>query len=160
MIKKLTFLCICICVLSCNEKAPSIPIEENNNLKQFFEKEMKNNSLSKNKFIFYLVLRDCSCVEENIEFVKENLNSSLKHKLTLIVKPDISNKYLKEFKKIQSDLSKKITLYIDYDETFSNYGNVYVTDKLFITEGSDVVEKIELKAENFKQILAALDASH
>jgi len=117
----------------------------------------KETAENKDIVLLYLILKECNCIYENVDFIKEFLKSTkLDKKIFLIVKPGDTERYTKEMTELNLLKSEKFDIIVDTEDEFLSHGNFYVTDKIFIIEKYKTIKKIELKKENFKIILQEL----
>lgn len=101
--------------------------------------------------LIYLILAECNCVYENIDFVKKYVERNNEN-LILVVKPDKSEKYVNEIKELSILTNKKFKLIIDEENNFLKYGNFYTTDKYFLVKKFKNLFKLELEKENYSLI--------
>ncbi len=101
--------------------------------------------------LIYLILAECNCVYENIDFVKKYVEKNDEN-LILVVKPDKSDKYVNEIKELSILTNKKFRLIIDEENNFLKYGNFYTSDKYFLVKKFKNLFKLELKKENYSLI--------
>jgi len=143
--------------ISCSNKK-EFKLKDTNEIKgisDYINKELK---IEKDFFLngkkislIYLILKECNCVYENIDFVKEYLNEK-KDNLILVIKPDSKGQYVKEMIELSLLPDSNFRLVIDEKDDFLSYGNFYISDKFFLIENYKLMYKIELKKSNFSKI--------
>jgi len=157
MKKNIILIFLSIFIISCNSSRNDMTLEEKKSLVSYI-----NNVLVKKKhikegrnFIFYIIIRDCYCVEENINFIKKNIETFEKANVIILVKT--SNKFNETFLDFISKIELHNTILInDLENNFEKQGNLYSTDKLLIIEDQKILSKLEFKKENFHEILSNL----
>jgi hypothetical protein len=120
----------------------------------YLQKDLDMNQTSSNQenfSVIYLILSECNCVYDNIDFVKKYISKNDKN-LILIVKPDKSQEYVNEMKELSLLTNTNFRLIIDNENDFLKHGNFYVSDKYFLIKNFKTIFKLELKKENFLEI--------
>ena len=79
------------------------------------------------------------------------------HSFIILINPD--NKIDEYDSLIHSFTVRKnqnVSVFVDMEKIFRKYGNVYVTDKYFLLENNELIVRMELEKQNFKNILKSI----
>ena len=134
-------------------------LEDEQNLISFTRVNLDIDLFDEDFNILYLVLRDCSCVIENIEFVKEQINkkSDLEKPLVLLIKPDkYDPTYLNEILDMQKEFPQSLSLFVDHDDHFIRHGNVYMVDHLFAYRDGRFNKFMKVESDSYKNVAEVL----
>lgn len=146
-ISSVLYIIILLFFFSCNQinnESTKLIDQEKNPLTNYYDNYIIDDI--DRVFLFHIIIRDCYCVEENIDFLIENISHFNNKNTFLVVKNDTD-----KFKSQLNNLS--INLLNNENDDFGNFGNVFATDKLFIFEKGLPISKIELKKENYHEII-------
>ena len=100
--------------------------------------------------VFYLILRECSCVSENIDFIVSNIDQLKASSHFLIKNPDNSERW----KRLRQTLiMEQASFAVDSTGLFESRGFVYASDKVFSITTNNEVSIEEFKIENHSTFL-------
>ncbi len=163
-VKSVLLVMIAFLTFGCQEEKQArlfteMASEDEQNLISFTRANLDINLFNEDFNMLYLVLRDCYCVVENIEFVKEQINtrSNLVDPLVLLIKPDdYDPTYLKEILEMQKEFPQGLSLYVDYDDKFMEHGNMYVVDHLFAYRDGRFNRLMKVERDTYENVAEIL----